>query len=129
MTCPLCARKVALLALPLHLLFCEGFLARVLLAALVVLAPAMARAQDVPPAPDPVELQAGQPAPSRGVFLTDARADWITSKCAADAQARQDLQAALLAQPGGYTGTALAITGSAALVLGVVLGFVAAKKL
>lgn len=91
---------------------------RLALALLLTLSPAVAWGQDVPPAPEPVELNQGQPAPSRGVFTTDARATWIASRCAADKQARDDLAKALQAQPSGYTGTALVVTGVVAFVLG-----------
>lgn len=109
------------------------------LALLLACAPAVARADmggianptatDVPPAPEPVELNKGDPAPFRGALVGDARADWIASRCAADKAARQDLEKAIQEPPGGYTGTALAVSAGVGVVVGVVLTVLLVKAI
>lgn len=82
---------------------------------------------DVPPA---VPLQAGQAAPTDGVFLTVTNA----AKYAGSITACQDSNAALSAAlkdsapNAGYTLTAVVVTGAIAAVAGIALGvFVEAK--
>ena len=79
-------------------------------------------------APPPGMLCAGQAAPVDVVAMVPRRAAELAGRCTAAEQEAEQLRAAIAAEPVASSGGWIVAASGAALVLGLVVGFVVAKR-